>query len=263
MRKDIQKFLNVTDADNLKVVNHNDRDYNSFNDFQSNINERFEKLENDRSLRERKKNLRMWDKSLPERWSGARLSKIENPAAKKAMKIIRDNEFASVFVQGEAGSGKTYLSYAIARKFIEKGWVTPSEIKIISEENLMSIPKMGFSGQANLEKLFSAQYKLYIFDNAGSRDNYDSKEGPIWEQLIDHIYTNSLVAIFTSPSSARIFADKLTDTAESKFKHLVHRKVITMKKEDDYDDGLGDYSEQEKNKIKREEQKVKNFSAFK
>lgn len=221
-------FSQVTDAKNFDLLKHNPTDYSAFRDFQKEIDSKYRNIEEKRSRSERAANVRKWDASFPPRWAGANLKDIKNPAAAEAEKLIREKRFGSFYVRGEPNVGKTYLSFAIARRYIALGWVTPSQVKIISEENLLTIPKLGFSGHDRFDKLFTDSFHLYIFDNVGNRESYDKRESPLWEQLLDHIYTNNLAAIFTSTGSATAFSEKLSSPAGSKFRHLINGKIINM-----------------------------------
>lgn len=223
-----EDFSRVTDAKNFNLLNHNPTDYTLFRDFQAEMDSKYQGIEKERSRSERAANVRKWDSSFPPRWAGANLKEIENPAAAEAEELIRSKRFGSFYVRGEPNVGKTYLSLAIARRFIALGWATPSQVKIISEENLLTIPKLGFSGHDRFDRLFNESLHLYIFDNVGTRESYDKRESPLWEQLLDHIYTNNLAAIFTSTGSATAFSEKLSSPAASKFRHLINGKIINM-----------------------------------
>lgn len=224
------KLHNAINSDNFNFVNHNETDFESFRKFQQDIDKRYSKVERERTIRERSKNLEKWDNSLPERWRGASLSKIHNPAAEVALNIIKEKGKGSFFVNGNAGSGKTYLSYAIIRKYIGSGWTTFSQVKIISEESILGLAYTGFEGRSRFEKMFDDKYKVYLFDNVGGREHYDTKkETPLWERLIDHIYNNSLYAIFTSNDSALNFSEILSDSGQAKFSHLISGRTIEVR----------------------------------
>lgn len=221
-------FFAATGTKGFKVVNHNDKDFEAFNQFQNALDSKYSKLERDRNRQERISNVKKWDASQPPRWRGADLKTITNPAAQKVEALIRKHRWSSFYIKGEPGVGKSYLSLGIARRYISLGWVTPSQIKDVSEESLMSISKMGFAGQDKFSEFFNSNLKLYIFDNVGSRDSYDKREAPMWEQILDHIYTNDLAVIFTGLKSAASFSEKLSSPAGSKFRHLIDGKIIEM-----------------------------------
>lgn len=210
-------------------INHNPTDFDAFRKFQQGIDKRYSKVERERVIRERSANLNKWDNSLPERWRGASLSKIQNPAAQVTLDVMKERGKGSFFVYGDAGSGKTYLSYAIIRKYIGAGLTTFSQVKVISEESILGLAYTGFDGRGKFEKLMDSKYKVYLFDNVGERETYDSKkETPLWERLIDHIYNNSLYAIFTSNETASSFQEILSDSGQAKFSHLVSHRTIRV-----------------------------------
>lgn len=245
MTNDPSNFISATDAKGFKFVNHNEKDFEKFRNFQDSLDSRFAPIEEDRDKRERASNVKKWDAEQPRRWKGADLKTIKNPAAKKVEALIRKYRWGSFYIQGEPGVGKSYVSLAIARRFISLGWVTPSQIKDVSEESLLTITKMGFAGQDKFRELFNSDLKLYIFDNVGNRDSYDKREGPLWEQLLDHIYTNDLAVVFTSLKSAASFSEKLSSPAGSKFRLLVDGKIVVMSGENNVPT-LNDWTEDEK-----------------
>lgn len=223
------KMHNAVVGEIAATLKHNETDFKGFRDFQDKINKRYTVVERERLIEERSNNLKKWDNSVPSRWRGASLTKIQTPAAKSALKIIKETGKGSFFINGVAGSGKTYLAYAIIRKCIGSGWATFSEVKIISEETLLGYAYTGFEGKAKFEKLFNPQYKVYLLDNIGGRENYDvNREVPLLERLIDHFYTNSIPVIFASNDSASRFAEVLGESGKAKFRDLVSRRVITL-----------------------------------
>lgn len=223
-------FHILTGSTNFSFVKHNKTDYSSYKQFQQNIDKRYSKVEKERIVKERIDNLRKWDNSLPERWRGASLSKIENPAAQEALNIIKENGKGCFFVKGDPGSGKTYISYGIIRKYIGSGLATFSEVKVISEESILGLSRTGYKGTTKFEELLDKKYKVYLFDNVGFRsDDYTAREITLWERLIDHIYNNSLISIFTSNNSAISFSKILSDSGQAKFSSLVAERVINVK----------------------------------
>lgn len=223
-------FHDAIESGDFKFIKHNPTNHEAFRTFEKELNKRYSKVERERVIRERSANLKKWDASLPERWRGASLSKIQNPAAQEALQILKERGKGSFFVYGDAGAGKTYLSYAIIRKYIGAGLTTFSQVKILSEESILGLAYTGFEGRSKFEKIFDSKYKVYLFDNVGERDTYDSKkETPLWERLIDHIYNNSLYAVFTSNSTASNFSEILSDSGQAKFSHLVSQRTIRVK----------------------------------
>lgn len=229
MSREDDMFFKAASNGKYSYKKHNETDFESFNKFQQELDDRYSEIEKKRILNERIKSLRKWDASLPERWRGASLSNIENPAAKQAIEIINDKGKGSFFMTGKAGSGKTYISYAIVRKYIGKGWTSLPQVKIISEESMLNLAYTGFEGKSKFEKLFDKKYNVYIFDNVGERTEYNvTKEVPLWERMIDHVYTHSLSAIFTSLNTPVGFSNLMSDSAQAKFSHLISERVVQV-----------------------------------
>ena len=228
-QRDSDIFFKAVSNGQYKHKKHNETDFERFRKFQNEIDERYSELERQRIKKERVNSLRKWDESLPERWRGASLGNIENPAAHEAVEIINNLGRGSFFMTGDAGSGKTYISYAIIRKYIGKGWTSLSQVKILSEESMLNLAYTGFEGKSKFEKLFDNRYNVYLFDNVGEREEYNVvKEIPLWERMIDHIYNNSLSAIFTSLTTPIEFSELMSDSAQAKLSHLVSGRIIQV-----------------------------------
>lgn len=220
------QFFKATSTDDLRFVRHNPTDFDAFKKFQAGIDEKFAKTEEERAKKERKNNLKTWGEQVGSRWASASLRTIENNAAEEVIGIIKTQQAVSFWITGEAGSGKSYLAHAILRAYIGSGWTTPSQIERISEEVLFGMAATGFEGMARFNKLLSPQHKVYLFDGVLSKFEYTAKERQLWEQLIDHIYSNSLIAVFTSNEQLASFASRLSDSGASKLSHLVESREI-------------------------------------
>lgn len=230
MSSDFETLYAASGGDEFKFVKHNETDFSAFRDFQTSIDEKFAKSELEKSKRSRLDNLKKWDESLNNRWRGASLAKIGTPSSKEAIDVISKNGFGNFFINGDSGAGKTYLGYAILRRYIGAGWVTPSQIKVVSEDTIMSYALGGFEGRAKFEELLRPKYKVYLFDNVATKDHYDARrEIPFWEQLLEHVYSNSLAAIFTSNETPSSFAGILNDSGNSKFRHMISDRILTVR----------------------------------
>lgn len=229
---------NKKSREDFRFVNHNKTNYASFVEYEKSVNEKFEKVEKENKRLQRKLKLVKWDDSLAQRWRGASLSKIENDAALKALEIISAHKKTNFYITGDPGSGKTYLAYAILRRYIGFGFISPSQIKVVSEEELMSYANGGFSGRDKFEELLKDQYKVYVIDNVASKETYTTREAQLWEQLLDHIHKNSLTVIFTSNESRSSFASILSNSTSLKFKELTEGRLVTVKgtRTADFDD---------------------------
>lgn len=214
-------FLAMTGANDLNFVNHNETNYDSFKEFKKQLDDTFSERDKKKMVANARTNVIRWERSLPDRWKGAVLSQIEKPAAGKALAAIKAKGFKSFFLHGESGTGKTYVSYAIIKQYIANLYVTPSQVKLISEEALMGLSKAGFDGRKRVEELFNRRYKLYVIDNVGAKGTYREWELELWEQLIEHIYANDLKVIFAGLKDMDSFANRLSDSAYSKVKYLV------------------------------------------
>lgn len=242
MSDKLNKFFATSENEDFAFLNHNETDYSSFKEFQSSIDKKFAKVEIAKSKKDRIANLQKWDDNLSQRWSGASLKKIKTTASEKVLDIISKDGFGSFFINGAPGSGKTYLAYAILRRYVGAGWVSPSQVKIISEETILGYARNGFEGSGKFEEIFKNKYKVFLLDNVGVKKEYYEKEGLFLEKIIDHIYSNSLVVIFTGTIKPSRWAGAL-GSSESKFSNIISGRVVVAEGSYKHDlevDGLYD-----------------------
>jgi DNA replication protein DnaC len=242
----LKNFSDIVVSEDLDSVKHNPTNYSSFSKFQEGLDRRFAQSENNKAKKEIQANLQKWDQMQPARWSGAKLTQIEGERSKNAaqeiLSIITKSGKVSLYIQGDSGSGKTYIAYATLRRYIGHGWVSPSQIKIISEEFLVGLAESGFEGRARFEELFDSKITTYLFDGVFSRSPRPPvKVDHFWEQLIDHIYNKSLTVLFTSNAPLRevVF---LSDSGASKFNNLIENREIKIQSSEhtsqDYDNPI-------------------------
>lgn len=222
-------FMVTGVPEDFSAVNHNESDYGKFHDFARKLDQRYAGFAEGRSQQERRKALKMWDDQQVAPWNQARLGKLlDQKAANETAEIIEKRGWGSFFITGGAGSGKTFLGMAVARRYIGGGLLLPSQVKHLSEGRLLTHLRGGFKGQEIVNEAFSSKYKLYILDNVSENAAYDPKEQSVWEMLLDHVSLNGLAIVFTSSSSLAGFAEKLSGPAQAKLAHLVNNRVITM-----------------------------------
>lgn len=227
-------------TENFNFVNHNEVDYDSYRDFADVINSRFEVLEANRKKNERAAALEKWDNHLPDRWRNARMNRISKPVVKKIIDALEKNSRGSFFLSGGSGTGKTYVAYALVRRLIGRGTVTPSQVKFVSERVMLGWKNQGFKGADMFNELFQKRYQLYVFDGIGTLEEMEmEKLATFWEQLLDHIYNNDLIAIFTSsdtdessPAEALDrFCANLSPSSEAKVRTLVRGRNFIVERE--------------------------------
>ncbi len=216
-------------TEDFNFVKHNKTDFDGFRDFAKDLDERYSSIEADRERKERVAALDKWDRELPDRWKDAKFSLIKKPVVQRILKALAEQPRGSFFFTGESGAGKTFVAYALVRRLIGKGVATPSQIKMVSESVLLSWASRGFKGADMLDTLFNERFKLYIFDGIGTlSDNEADKVAPLWEQILDHIYSRDLIAVFTSVDNLEKFSSTLSHSGETKITTLVNGRAFNV-----------------------------------
>lgn len=217
---------------------HNKTDFDAFNKFAEELKERYRDVGRDRMIKERRESLMLWDQKLPRRWAGASLSTARNPASTEIAAKIKRYGVQSFFLQGDAGVGKTWMAHAVVRRYIGSGTVAPSQVVLLSEEAIVGMAHNGFQGRDKFEKILNSNHKLFLIDNVGSKESINpEREGVLLDRLIDHIYTNSLIAVFTSNHDVDYFCESLGTSAGTKVRDLVCDTTVRLAAGKRNDDG--------------------------
>lgn len=229
MSNEAERFLHATGADKFEAVNHNERDFQSYRDFQQEIDKTYREVEKATARAERAANLKKWVASLAPPWSEAKLSTLKDQkAAKAAEAVIKDKKLTSFYLKGKGGGGKTFLALAIVRRYIGLGWLLPSQVKHTSEADILALSRSGFRYNENINNLLHRRYRAFIVDNVGEKKAYTDDELALWGTFLDHLSRRGHIVIFTSRYSSREFSEKLTESSRAKFSFLVNERVVTL-----------------------------------
>ena len=235
MADDQKDFWVPEVTENFNFVNHNNVDYGAYRSFADVINSRFEVLEANREKSERVAALEKWDSRLPDRWRDAKMNKIKKPVIGKINEALKRNPRGSFFFSGGSGVGKTFVAYALVRRLIGRGIVTPSQVKFVSERMMLGWKNQGFKGAEFFSELFDKRYKIYVFDGIGTLEEGEmDRIATYWEQILDHIYNNDLMAIFTSSDTDESSANEALDRFCSTLSRSSEAKVRTLIRERNY-----------------------------
>lgn len=228
-RRVVEDFR-VTD---LEFVKHNPTDFDAFRSYTRLRDERYAASREAKEQEAKKKNLVKWVEQIPERWRRASFRTFDadsvdsyDSAAQAARRMIRQKQ-RGFYIAGPHTSGKSYLAYAIIREFVAHGKLKPSQIRVITEADLLSMASGGYETQSALEKVFDPQYKCYLFDSLGTRSSYDEKrELPALTKLIEEAYNRSALFISTSHMDLELYESGLSEQSAAKLQHMVKDGII-------------------------------------
>lgn len=207
----------------------NELDYERFNAFQRKQRERFQSLEKDFQKENNAKNLKRWIETLSPRWRNASLRSFKNKnIAKEVFSGIKDTESPSLWVEGGAGSGKTYLTYALCRYFIASGRVTPSSVLFIKESDFVKMAQNGFKGKEEFSRLLNISPMLVIFDGIGEYGEYENSIAVMIESFIEKLYNDYITVVFASNISLPRWSEMVSENTESKLQSMVETRVFSL-----------------------------------
>lgn len=228
-----RKFVEDFQVADLDFVNHNETDFDSFREYTKVIEERYEAARKAKELEAKKKNLVKWVQEIPERWRRASLKTYDadscggaQSSVEAAKRMLRSKQ-RGFYISGPHTSGKSYLAYAMIREFVAHGKLKPSQIRVITEGDLISLANGGYETREALDKIFDPHYKCYLFDSLGTRSQYDEKrEAPAITKLIEEAYNRSALFISTSHMDLELYESGLSEQSAAKLRHMVKDGII-------------------------------------
>lgn len=212
----------------LEFVRHNETDFEAFREHSKAVDERYAAAREAKEREAKRKNLARWQMLIPDRWRKATLRNFdgESSAPEAAKHMLRSRQ-RGFYIVGPHTSGKSYLAYGIIWEFVVRGKLKPSQIKVITEGDLLAMANGGFEGRDALEKIFDDRYKCYLFDSLGTRREYDDRrESPALTRLIEEAYNRSALFIATSHMDLELYETGLPEQAAAKLHHMVKDGVI-------------------------------------
>lgn len=215
----------------IAADHHNATDFDQFKDFQKNLLERFEDGSKAQRRETLKRRLRMWDMNTEGRWHRATLGKFEDRSTAERVQYLMksDDSAQSFYIHSLDPYQGTYLAYAIVRRYIGHGKMTPSRIVRISEDELLGYATAGFAGKDAIAKLLQKQNTVYVMDNCGSRDEYNERfELPVIEQFISHVYSQDKQLLMISQVPLAEYKKLLSVSSQSRLDMLFDKTVVNL-----------------------------------
>lgn len=230
---DFQKFVKDFKVGDFDFVKHNPTDFDSFREFSKDLGDRYEEARKAKEKDSRRKNLLKWLEQVPDRWRAASFRSFDpeplngyKSSATAAENKLRNKQLG-YFISGPHTSGKSYLAYAIIRKYVASGKLKPSQIRVITEGDLLMLANGGYESRDRFEKIFDSQIKCYLFDSLGTRKEYDDRrEAPALTRLIEEAYNRSALFIATSHMDLDLYESGLPEQAAAKLRHMVKDGIV-------------------------------------
>lgn len=208
---------------------HNRGDMEQFLAFKRRLDKTFENVNKQLDKANKESNLKKWEESLADPWNKARLSELNNPeTAEKFRTKTAEMGVHSCYIQGEAGTGKTFFALALVRHYIAENYIGPSQVYHCTEEDILSIIKSGFRKQDHLKKIMNTNNKVFIIDNMLERESYTEEELALWSLILTHISKNNLSVILTSRFSFDSVIEEmsLSPSCASKISLLIKNNIV-------------------------------------
>lgn len=218
----------------IERVNHNPVDHSGFRNYLKQVNKTYKSLERERIYEERMSNLRSWLRKLPSPWNHANLTGMRGDAPRIVNQILSDSKKPqSFYFYGASGSGKTFLTYALLRRYIGHGWASPSTVKIMSEQELLSMAYTGYIGKREFNQMLETGYMVFVVENVGTAAQYTpEKELLFWDRFVDYIHDNRILLVLSSPYKFDNFLKKLSTSSQVKLRSIMESNTVFLSSSD-------------------------------
>lgn len=205
-------FEDVVDSEGFVFAHHNDRDMDSFERFRRRAQDRYVRNQQNRRVREIDNNVKLWDRMI-----------------RRKVCPVDVDRLGSFFVVNDEDR-----AYSIVREFIARGWVCPSEVKIMSQEALLSLLSLGFAAANEFKDIFS--HRVFLIDQITERA-YSDRELMVWNRLVDRTRFGDQHVVFSGECSLENFSDRLMNPC----RHVTECSS-NVTKSDDISEKLGLFS---------------------
>lgn len=212
---------NIEVSDDFNFVNHNETDFSSFRRFRSNLDARYSAAAKERTKNYRVANYRVWRERMPLSMRKFNIRSFSQKVSDDIRSALKERKFRSFFLTGESRTGKTCLAYNLAGVLILRGLVKPSEIRFVTEAELLTAANSGFRSADELAAIMRPNCKLFVFDNVGTRDYDERRELPAISRFIEHVVNSGAQIIFTSTGPLEDFLELLGGTSRARVEELI------------------------------------------
>lgn len=204
----------LTWRDRKNPTKHNESDFEAFERRQKRDRERSEIRRRRRIEAAVEENLEIWENSVSDRWRGADLHRIDREQSNRILDQIEKNGFVSFFFYGSTGIGKTYHAYAVIKEYIRRGWLSPDQVIVLNEGQLLDYVSTGFEGRNKLAEVLSDKYKFYFIDDIGRGGSApEDKRNALWDRMMDHMYAKDVNFVLTSNFTLKGLSDNFSDAS--------------------------------------------------
>lgn len=231
----IPSFQNQREVKNQIVSSFTDKslsnERDSFNDFRDKLLNKYEEKKPEYNRAQAQLRTEKWRASIPVRFHNATLKNFRSsePTKEKIIEALRgSNDSMGLYIKGPAGSGKTFLAYAIADALVKKGWVRPSRVLYITEDTIRRFTVEGFQGENKFTDIISKDYDLVIFDKVGNIAALSNKELTNIEEFINFLYMKVKRVVITSKYPPGEWVRDKSLTAASNVKSILVNGILNI-----------------------------------
>ena len=212
-------------------VRHNKVNHSNFQAFQARFENNHKNIESKLRKNVIRENLGVFAEEVPPRFAHASLPELARTNGSEETKWVlarlnNPSQPISFYLGVTSGYDNVMVAYAILRRYVGLGFLSPKQMVHIEENDIITLAKAGFHGAQDLQKLITKQTRAVIFSASSLVPSYSLQEDNYLSKIIDTIYKSNLTLLVTSPLPFDEWVEKFSLTTENHIKNIIQPNNI-------------------------------------
>lgn len=218
-------------------VRHNEVNHTKFQAFQARFENNHKNIENKLRQNTIRENLRLFPELVPPRFARASLPELARTSGSQEIQWVLERlknptSPVSFYLGATGGYDNAMAAYAILRRYVGLGFLSPKQMVHIEENDIITLAKAGFHGAHDLKNLITKHTRAVIFSASSLVPSYSTQEDNYLSAIIDTIYKRNMALIVTSPLPFDEWVGKFSITTENHIKSIIHPDNILNPQEE-------------------------------
>ena len=212
-------------------VRHNEVNHSNFQAFQARFENNHKNIESKLRQNVIRENLSSFADVVPPRFAHVSLPELSRTSGREEIQWVLErlknpSQPVSFYLGVTSGYDNVMAAYAIMRRYVGLGFLSPKQMVHIEENDIITLAKAGFHGAQDLQKLITKHTRAVIFSTSTLVPSYSTQEDNYLSKIIDTIYKRNMVLLITSPLPFNKWVGKFSLTTENQIKNIIHPNNI-------------------------------------
>lgn len=220
-------------------VRHNKVNHSQFQAFQARFENNHKNIESKLRQNMIRENLSLFAETVPPRFARASLPELARISRSQEIQWVLERlnnpaQPVSFYLGVSSGYDNVMAAYAILRRYVGLGFLSPKQMVHIEENDIITLAKAGFHGAQDLQKIITKHTRAVIFSVSSLVPSYSLQEDNYLSKIIDTIYKRNMALIVTSPLPFDEWVAKFSLTTENHIKSIIQPNNILNPQENQH-----------------------------